>query len=108
MFIVLMAYSLNGTVPSAVFPGLIVEYLQVGYFFVIAEIVLTIIGLTAVYLMWQMKKTGFYLYALIKTMVYFMPVMVIGSNHMHFPGLALTAVMIFLYGIQFSNSSENH
>ena len=108
MFLVLITYSCHGKVTSALFPALIVEYLQGGYFVIVAEILLTIIGLTAVFMMWHMKKSGFYLYASIKTLIYFMPVLVIGSNHMNFPGLAITAVMIFLYGIQFRNSFENH
>ncbi len=106
MFIVLLSYSLTGNVPSSLFPGIVMEYLHTGYTFVVTEIMLTAIGLTGVLLMWKMKKAGFYLYAVIKTILYFLPVLFIGNNHLHFPGLLTTSVMIVSYGILFTNFSK--
>jgi len=103
MFIVLISYSLSGNVPSSHFPGIVMEYLHTGYSFVVAEIILTAFGLTGVLLMWKMKKAGFYLYAVIKAILYFLPVLCIGNNHLHFPGLLISSVMIVFYGILFTN-----
>lgn len=94
----MIIYSLKGDVPSELFPGLTVEYLHEGYLFMTAEILLTASGLAGVMLMWQMKKTGFYLYAGVKTLLYFLPVVFIGSNHLTFPGLVITSTLIIIFG----------
>ena len=105
MFLVMIAYSVKRNVPSGIFPGLAIEYLHAGYLFIAVEIFLTLLGITAVILMWQLKRTGFYLYAVIKTLIYFLPVVFIGSNHLTFPGLILTSILIIIYGVIFAGSS---
>ncbi len=108
MFLTLIVYSsFNKNVPSALFPGIVIEYLHAGYAFVIAEIVLTAIGLTGVFLMWRLKKGGFYLYAVIKALTYFLPVIYIGSHHLTFPGLFITSIFIIMYGVSFSTNLKN-
>lgn len=99
MFFVLITYSLRGNVPSGLFPGLVIEYLHAGYLFISAEIFFTVLGITGIILMWQLKKTGLYLYAISKTLIYFLPVVFIGSNHLTFPGLIITSILIIMYGI---------
>jgi len=64
----------------------------------IVELIFTGIGLFAVLRMWQMKKSGFYLYAIIKGMIYFLPVVFIGNQHLTFTGLIITSVLITAYG----------
>jgi hypothetical protein len=107
MLLSLMLFSLTGNVPGRLFPGLTLEYLQAGYLFLIAEILLTGIGVTGVILMWQMKKTGFYLYATIKTILYFLPVLAIGTNHLTFPALLSTSVLIIMYGVLFTGKPNS-
>lgn len=102
MLSVLIIYSLKGQVPAGLFPGIVIEYLQAGYLFLAAEILLTAIGIAGVILMWQTKKTGFYLYAFTKAVIYFLPVVLIGENHLTFPALAITSVLIILYGTSFA------
>jgi hypothetical protein len=99
MFLVMITYSIKGDVPPGLFPRLVIEYLHAGYIFIALEIFLTVLGIIAVILMWQLKKTGFYLYATIKAMVYFLPVVLIGTNHLTYPGLIITSVLIIMYGI---------
>lgn len=106
MFLVLIAYSLKGNIPSGLFPGIVIEYLKAGYLFICAEIVLTAIGLAGVILMWQSRKLGFYLYAFTKAIIYFLPVIFIGGNHLTYPGLLVTTVFILFYGIIFSVSNK--
>lgn len=106
MFLALMIFSLTGNVPGRLFPGLVLEYLQAGYLFLIAEILLTGIGVTGVILMWRMKKTGFYLYATMKTIIYFLPVLSIGTNHLTFPALLSTSILIIMYGVIFTGKPE--
>jgi hypothetical protein len=99
MFTVLIIYSLEGEVPAGLFPGIVIEYLKVGYSFVIAEILFTAVGLFAVGMMWKMKKSGFFLYAGIKTLLYFLPILFLGSDHLAFLPLAVTSTVIVGYGI---------
>lgn len=99
MFLALIAFSVRGNVPAGLFPGLVVEYLQAGYLFISAEILFTGFGITGVILMWRMKQSGFYLYAIMKVLIYFLPVVFIGNNHLMYPGLALSFIFIFAYGI---------
>lgn len=106
MFLVMITYSVRGDVPSGLFPGLTLEYLHAGYLFMIAEILLTAIGVAGVMLMWQMKKTGFYLYATTKTVIYFLPVVFLGSNHLTFPGLIITSILIIMYGTLFTRVNK--
>jgi len=101
MIVVLLIYSLRGNVPDTIFPGLVIEYLNAGYLFLAAFLGLLLLGLGAVVLMWQMKKAGFYVYAAAKTTLYFMPVAIIGNNHLTFIGLVLTSVGITAYGALF-------
>ena len=99
MLFVLIGYSYKGDLPSGLFPGLVTEYLHAGYLFISAEIVLAGLGIAGVILMWQIKKSGLYLYAVSKALVYFIPVVFIGSNHLTFPGLIITSILIIIYGI---------
>jgi len=99
MFLILITLSVRGNVPAGLFPGLVIEYLNAGYLFISAEIFLTVFGISGVFLMWQMKKSGFYLYALMKVLIYFLPVVVIGNNHLTYPGLAISSILILIYGI---------
>jgi hypothetical protein len=99
----MIIYSLKGSVPSELFPGIALEYLHTGYWFLLLEIILTGLGIIAVYLMWQLKRIGFYMYAFIKTLIYFLPVVIIGKNHLTFPGLVITSVLIVMYGVVFTN-----
>jgi hypothetical protein len=101
MFIVLIILSVKGNVPPGLFPGLVNGYLQAGYLFVLAEIFLTGLGLAGVILMWRMKKAGFYLYAITKAVIFFLPVIFIGNQHLTYPGLITTSLLITLYGTIF-------
>jgi len=103
MLLVLMLLSLDGSVPSNLFPGLVIDYLEAGYAFVVLICFLIAVGITAVLLMWNLKKAGFYLYATTKTLLYFLPVIFLGTNHLTFLGLVLTSVFITLYGILLTN-----
>ena len=103
MFLVMIMYSFMGSVPSELFPGIALEYLHTGYWFLLLEVILTGLGITAVYLMWQLKRKGFYMYAFIKTLIYFLPVVIIGKHHLTFPGLVITSVLIVMYGVVFTN-----
>ena len=105
MLLTLIILALNGNIPAGLFPGLVLEYLQTGYWFVIIEIILAGTALLGVYRMWQMEKTGFYIYAISKIIIYFLPVMHIGNHHLTFPGLLLTSALIILYGIHFYKNS---
>jgi hypothetical protein len=99
MFIVLITFSVRGIVPSGLFPGIVIQYLHAGYLFIGAEIALTGFGLTGVVMMWKIKKTGFYLYAFMKAIIYFLPVVFIGSDHLTFPALLISSILIVVYGI---------
>jgi hypothetical protein len=107
MFFVLMISDQIGNISTQLFPGIAIGYLHAGYLFMIAEIVLTALGIFAVVMMWQMKKTGFYLYAVTKTVIYFLPVVAIGGHHLTFPALLLTSLLITAYGIMFTDESGN-
>lgn len=98
MFFVLVLYSVKGDVPPGIFPGLVIEYLQAGYLFIGVEIVLATLGLAGIYMMWKQRKAGLYLYASVKAINYFIPVVFIGSNHLTYPGLILSSTLIILYG----------
>ena len=102
MLVALIIFSLRGNIPSGLFPGLAAGYPEAGMFFMAALILLAVLGLTGVFMMWQMKKSGFYLYCTAKTLIYFLPVVFIGSNHLTYPGLILTSTAIVLYGIIFT------
>lgn len=99
MLFVLIGYSYKGDLPSGLFPGLVTEYLHAGYLFISAEIVLAGLGIAGIILMWQLNKTGLYLYAISKALIYFLPVLFIGNNHLTFPGLIITSIFIIMYGI---------
>lgn len=107
MFIAIMIYNYKGNIPSGLFPGIVVEYMNAGYVFMLTEIFLTLLGLTGVLLMWQLKKSGLYIYALMKITSYFLPVIFIGINHLTFPGLILTSILIVLYGVVLTNNRTN-
>lgn len=107
MLVTLSILSVKGQVPSGLFPGLAVGYLQAGYLFMSVLILLATLGLTGVLMMWQLKKTGFYLYAAAKIVLYFLPVLFISSNHLTLPGLVTTSVPIILYGTLFTGALKN-
>ena len=107
MLLTLILSDQAGNVSTRLFPGISIEYLHAGYLFMIAEIVLTALEMFAVVMMWQMKKTGFYIYAATKTIIYFLPVLVIGLHHLTFPALILTSALITAYGIIFTDKSRN-
>lgn len=104
MLVALIIFSLKGNIPAGLFPGLAAEYPQAGTWFVAALILLAMLSITGVSMMWHLKKNGFYLYAVSKTLIYFLPVIVIGYNHLTYPGLILTSIVIVLYGIIFSEN----
>jgi hypothetical protein len=106
MLLTMIMFSLNGEIPPGLFPGLAMEYLQAGYIFMTSLIMLTILDLTGVFLMWKRNKAGFYLYSSTKTIIYFLPVAFIGNNHLTFPGLIVTSILIILYGTLFFDSSK--
>jgi hypothetical protein len=99
MFLVLITCSVRGNIPAGLFPGLVIEYLKAGYLFISAEILLTGLGIIGVILMWQMQKSGLFLYAITKVMIYFLPVVFIGNNHLTYLGLTITSIFILVYGI---------
>ena len=105
MIVALLIYSLRGNVPDTIFPGLVIEYLNAGYLFLAAFLGLLLLGLGAVVLMWQMKKAGFYVYAAAKTTLYFMPVAIIGNNHLTYTGLMLTTIGIIAFGVFFNKKT---
>jgi hypothetical protein len=107
MFIAIIIYSANGTVPATIFPGLAIDYLNAGYTFILTQTIFTALGLTAAIIMLKMKSYGFYLYALSKTILYFLPVIFIGSSHLTYPGLLMTSIFIIMYGIAFTRPRTN-
>jgi hypothetical protein len=108
MFLAVIVSTFSGNVPKSLFPGIVIEYFQAGYWFIVTEILLTAFGIIGIYLMWHMKKAGFYLYAISKSLIYFFPILIIGSNHFNFVSLFLTSVMIVLYGIVFSKRGYSY
>jgi len=108
MLLSLFVFNQAGMVSTRFFPGIAIEYLHAGYFFIIAEILLTVTGIFAVTLMWGMQKTGFYLYAVIKTIIYFLPVIFIGNIHLTFPGLIITSILIIMYGTIFTRRPKTN
>jgi len=107
MLLTLIGNGLAGYLPSRLFPGIPIEYLHSGYLFMSSILLLTVLALTGVGMMWKMKKTGFYLYAATKTLIYFLPVIVIGTTHLTYFALITTSIMITLYGIIFTDSHRN-
>jgi hypothetical protein len=107
MLLAIMIFNHNGNIPSGLFPGIAVDYMNAGYVFMIAEIVLLLFGLIGVIMMWHLRKSGFYLYASMKVITYFLPVIFIGSNHLTYPGLIITSIFIVLYGVVSSANGKN-
>jgi hypothetical protein len=107
MLLAIFGYSLSGKTPPGLFPHIPLEYMNAGYWFMITEIILAAFGLTSVYMMWQLKRNGFYLYAGVKTIVYFLPVVFIGTDQLHFPGLIFTSIAIIMYGAILTNLPTN-
>lgn len=103
MLVALNFFSLKGSIPSGLFPGLAAEYPEAGMLFMAALILLAMLGLIGIFMMWQMNKVGFYLYSAVKTLIYFLPVVCISINHLTYPGLFLTSISIILYGIIFTS-----
>jgi hypothetical protein len=106
MLLSLIIFSLKGPIPSGLFPGLAVEYAQAGYLFMVVLILSAAMGLAGVWMMWQHKMAGFYLYSLSKAVIYFLPVAIIGTNHLTFPGLILTSIVIIIYGILITSTDK--
>lgn len=106
MLVALIFYSLKGSIPSGLFPGLAAGYPEAGMLFMAALILLALLGLIGIFMMWQINKTGFYLYSIVKTLIYFLPVVFIGSTHLTYMGLFLTSISIILYGIIFTSLIE--
>ena len=104
MFLALIIYSLKGDVPQHLFPGIVIEYLQAGYFFILFEILLAVMGIAGVVQMWQMKKTGFYIYTTSKILVYFLPVLWISTSHLTYPALVINSILITAYGVLVLNN----
>ena len=102
MLVALIIFSLKGSIPAGLFPGLAAGYPEAGMMFMAALILLALLSLRGVFMMWQLNKAGFYLYSSAKTLIYFLPVAFIGSNHLTYPGLILTATAIVLFGIIFT------
>jgi len=102
MLVALIIFSLKSQVPAGLFPGLAVGYAHAGYLFLSVLILLALLGLAGVFMMWQLKMTGFYLYTSTKALIYFFPVIFIDTNHLTFPGLILTSALIIVYGIIFT------
>lgn len=108
MLLALIVFSASGYIPAGLFPGLAVGYTQAGYSFMIALILLALLGLAGVYLMWHLNRAGFYLYASVKAAIYYLPVFVLGNKNLTFVGLLITSTLIILYGSQFmSNRKKN-
>lgn len=99
MMLVMIITGQDGKVPSHLFPGVAAEYYSAGYGFVSILILLTAAGLAGVYMMWKLHKAGFYIYAISKTALYFLPAWIIGSHHLSFVALLLTSVPIVVYGV---------
>ena len=108
MLLLLLVFKIKGDIPSHLFPRLVVEYAEAGRLFLLAELALTGIGIWSVTMMWQMRKAGFYLYATTKTLTYFMPAFIIGENHLSFPALIITSILISVYGIFFTKNTIHH
>lgn len=106
MLLLLLISETRGAIPTHLFPGLVIEYAAAGKLFIASQMLLTGLGIGAVIMMWQMKKAGFYLYASIKTMVYFMPAFLIGPHHLTFPALIITSILICAYGIFFTGKGN--
>ena len=107
MLLALIISSLTDNLKPGLFPLLSIEYFNAGYLFMITLILLAGLGLKGVAMMWNMKKTGFYLYAASKTLIYFLPVLIIGSSHLTYPALIITSIMITIYGIIFTDPRRN-
>ena len=105
MLLLLLISEIRGEIPPHLFPRLVLDYAAAGKIFLLGAMLLTGLGIWSVTMMWQMKKAGFYLYALIKTLAYFLPASVIGADHLTFPALVTTTIMISAYGIFFTTKS---
>ena len=53
MLMAIIVYSITGIIPSGLFPRIPLEYMNAGYWFMIAEIVLNAFGMAGVWMMWQ-------------------------------------------------------
>jgi len=106
MLLALLIYDVSGNIPGHLFPRLVLEYAAVGKGFMALQLLLTLLGIGSVILMWQMNKVGFYLYAIVKAIVYFMPALIIGAQHYTFPALVFTSLMIIMYGSIFTNKGN--
>jgi hypothetical protein len=99
MYIVLIISKLYGKVDPYLFPGIVIEYSKDGYSFLVAEILFTLLGLAGVIMMRKMKIAGLYIYAFAKVILFFLPVVFIGSSQLSFPILVITSVLITAYGV---------
>jgi hypothetical protein len=99
MYIALILSKLYGKVDPYLFPGIVIEYSKVGYSFLLAEILFTLFGLAGVIMMRKMKIAGLYIYAFAKVILFFLPVVFIGSSQLSFPILVITSVLITAYGV---------
>lgn len=98
MYIALMVISYKGNVSNKLFPGIVVEYARLGYSFMITEVLLAGVALYGVFLMWKLKRPGFYLYSISKAAIYFLPSLYIGAQKLEIVSLGATSIMIILYG----------
>ena len=107
MLLAISILSFTDNLKPGLFPLLSIEYFNAGYLFMITLILLAGLGLKGVAMMWNMKKTGVYLYAAAKTLIYFLPVFIIGNSHLTYPALIITSIMITIYGIIFTDPRRN-
>lgn len=70
--------------------------LGTGYFLIV--LVLALASLYGAIMMWKLKKLGFYLYSGANVIVLFVP-LVMASGKFSIFGLVITALFIFLYGL---------
>jgi hypothetical protein len=67
------------------------------------RMLLSILALIGVFMMWNLKKAGFYLYTAFRILLLLVPVMVLGFNiislSMLASGIVFAALFIILYGI---------
>jgi len=80
-------------------PALTLDYLNGGNYFILVLILLQAGAITGLALMWKHKKSGFYIYSILKALLFFLPAVIIGNAHLNFPGLFLTSTPILLFGI---------
>lgn len=68
-------------------------------FYLTAWIALTVVTMTGAALMWNLKKSGFYIYVLAVCFTYLLPAISSGAEMMTLQRLFITSVFIFFYGI---------